>query len=90
MAGRKIIHVLPGLAAIVFLAGGCVDSKKIKQLEGETAQLNQAILQKDAKIKTLTVQVEAKQVELNSAKKELEKVNKEFDASVVKPAPLKK
>jgi len=86
MANRKITLMLVGLAVIVFLASGCVDNKKMKQLENDIVRLNQVILQQDTKIKTLTAQVK----ELDSTKKELKRVNKELNALKVKSGSLKK
>ena len=77
-----------GLSIAAFLASGCVNSGKIKQLENEAAKLNQIILQKDAKIKTLTDQAQVKQKELEgiknnlgTSKRELDSVKKELDST---------
>ena len=79
MTSRKIAFILLGLATIVFLTSGCVDHKKMKQLENEIVQLNQVTLQKDVKIKILTAQV-----------KELDRVNKKLNALKVKTESSKK
>jgi len=80
MKNNKVKVVLLSLALVTFLTSGCVDSKKIKQLENEVAQLNQVILQKDAKIKTLTDQAQIKQKELESIKKDFDSSKKELDS----------
>jgi peptidoglycan hydrolase CwlO-like protein len=81
MENKKVKVALLGLALVTFLASGCVDSKKIKQLENEAAQLNQVILQKDAKIKMLTDQAQIKQEELESIKKDFDSTKKELDSA---------
>jgi len=86
MARRKITLMLLGLTTIVFLTSGCVDHKKMQQLENDVVRMNQVILQQDAKIKTLTAQVK----ELDSTKKELKKVNKELNVLKAKSGSLKK
>jgi len=79
MANKKIILALLGIATAAFLTSGCVDSNKMKQLENEVSQLNQAILQKDAKIKILTGQAQAKQKDFDTIKKELDNSKKGLD-----------
>ena len=86
MKNKQIKVASLGLFIAVFLTSGCINSGKIKQLENEVARLNQVILQKDAKIKTLTDQAQVKQKdldtikkELNSSKAELDGVKKELD-----------
>ena len=58
---------------IAFLASSC-DSGKITQLQNESVRLNALVTQKDAKIKTLTDQLQAKV-------KEFERIKKDLDAS---------
>lgn len=83
MKNKKTKVVLLGLAIFVFLASGCVNQNKIKELKNEVAQLNQVILQKDAQIKTLTDRVRIKQ-------KELDNVNKKLNTLVAAPKTVKK
>jgi peptidoglycan hydrolase CwlO-like protein len=80
MANRNIVFALLGLATIAFLTSGCADANKMKQLEREVTQLNQVILQKDAKIKTLTDQAQIKQKELEGIKKDFDSTKKELDS----------
>ncbi|MDP2905439.1 MAG: hypothetical protein Q8O22_03970 [Candidatus Omnitrophota bacterium] len=91
--------VLLGLAMLTFVASGCVNQTKVKDLEKEVGRLNQVIQQKDAKIKALTDQTQAGQKsldtvqnelnsiknELDNTKKELENVNNKLKAVVVPP-----
>jgi len=86
MRKRKLTLIFIGLATIVFLASGCGNNKKMKQLENEVVRLNQVILQKDTEIKKLTTQVK----ELDSTKKELRRANKELDTLKAKSGSLKK
>ena len=69
---KKTVITLLGLAMLAFLASGCVNQSKIKDLEKEIGRLNQIILQKDAKIKTLTEQTQVGQKSLDSIKSELD------------------
>ena len=80
MKNKRTKIVLLGLFTAVFLTSGCIDSGKIKQLETEVAQLNQLVLQKDAKIKALTDQAQIKQKELESIKKDFDSSKKELDS----------
>jgi peptidoglycan hydrolase CwlO-like protein len=80
MKYKQITFALLGLALAAFLMTGCVNSGKMKQLESENARLNQLILQKDASLKTLTEQTQAKQRELEAIKKELDSTKKELDS----------
>ena len=80
MKNKKTKLVLLGLAILAFLASGCVNPSKIKELENEIGQLNQVIQQKDVKIKTLTDQAQVKQKELESIKKDFDSSKKELDS----------
>jgi len=80
MQNRKVTIAVLGLAAVAFLALGCVDSGKIKQLENEVSRLTQLVEQKDAKIKTLTGEAVTKEKELGSIKKELDSSKTELDS----------
>lgn len=80
MKYKQIIFTLLGLFLVAFLTSGCVDSKKMKELENEVGKLNQVIQQKDAKINTLTAQSQAKQNELDVIKKELDNTKNELDS----------
>ena len=86
MRRQGITVVLLGFTALVFLASGCVNPGKVKQLEDEAAMLHRMIAQKDAQIQTLTGQAKATQDELEGIKKnydlsqkELEGVKKELE-----------
>ena len=81
MKNKKVKVALLGLALVSFLTSGCVDAKKMQQLEREVAQLNQTILRKDAQIKILIDQTYAKQRDLDSSKKELDSIKKELDST---------
>ena len=61
--------LLVGLVA--FLASSC-DSGKITQLQNESVRLNALVTQKDAKIKTLTDQLQVKGKEFEGIKKDLD------------------
>jgi len=81
MQNKKVTIAVLGLAAVAFLALGCVDSGKIKQLENEVSRLAQLVEQKDAKIATLTGEAVTKAQELDSVKKELDSSKAELDLS---------
>jgi len=83
---KKTIVTLLSVAMLAFVASGCVNQTKVKDLEKEIGRLNQVIQQKDAKVKTLTEQtlvgqksLEAIKSELDSIKKELDNTKKELD-----------
>jgi len=80
MENKKVKVALLGLALVAFLASGCVNPSKIKELENEIGRLNQVIQQKDAHIKTLTDQMEVKQKDLDVIKKELDNSKVELDS----------
>lgn len=71
--------LLLGLVAAAFLVSGCTDTTKLTQLQNESAQLKQAVAQKDVKMKSLTDQVAAKEKEVVAVKKELEASKGELD-----------
>jgi len=87
---KKTTVVVLGLAVIAFLASGCEDTKKVKQLESQVAQLNQLLLQKDAKIKTLAEQAQVNKGMLDSVKKELDRTKNELDSFIASLAPQQK
>ena len=89
MQNKKVEIAVLGLAAVAFLALGCVDSGKIKQLENEVSRLAQLVEQKDVNIKTLTGEAVTKAQELDSVKKELDSSKAELD-SVKKELDLSK
>ena len=85
------------LAMFAFLATGCENPQKIKKLESENGILSQMIVAKDAKIKMLGEQLNAKQKELDStmkqltdAKKEIDNLNKKAATLMAPPETLKK
>jgi outer membrane murein-binding lipoprotein Lpp len=79
MTCRQITSALLGLVLVTFLTSGCVDSRKMKQLENENVRLNQLIIQKDASLQTLNGQIQAKERELETIKNELDSVNKKLN-----------
>jgi len=79
MKNKKAAVVFLGLAMLAFVASGCVNQSKIKELENEIGRLNQVVQQKDAKTKSLTEQMQVKQKELDSSKSELRRVKIELD-----------
>ncbi|MDP2904812.1 MAG: hypothetical protein Q8O22_00745, partial [Candidatus Omnitrophota bacterium] len=76
---KKTMVALLGLAMLAFVASGCVNQTKVKDLEKEIGRLNQVIQQKDAKVKTLTEQTLAGQKSLDAVKSELDSVKKGLD-----------
>jgi septal ring factor EnvC (AmiA/AmiB activator) len=80
MAHRQVTSVVLGLALVAFLAAGCADPGKVKQLQNENVRLNQLIQQKDASLATLTEQAQAKQAELEAVKKELDITKKGLES----------
>ena len=79
MKNKRTMVTLFGIAMLAFVASGCVNETKVKDQEKEIGRLNQVILQKDAKVKTLTDQTLAGQKSLEAIKSELDSVKKELD-----------
>jgi len=90
MKYKQITFTLLCLFLVAFLTSGCVDSKKMKQLDDENSRLNQVVQQKDAEISILINQSQAKQQELDSIKKELDSAKKELDNFINNLNTLKK
>jgi len=93
MARKYLVIAMVCLVAVTFLISGCEDSKKVKQLESDSARLNQMIAQKDSKIASLTNDLNAARQAVNSVsaelvntKKALDDANNKLNAAVVKPA----
>ena len=79
MKRNGAVLILLALSLAVFSMIGC-DSGKRKQLENQVSQLNQLIVGKDARIKTLTDQATLKQNELNGVRQELVSSKNELDS----------
>lgn len=79
MNNKKTKILFLGLVIFSFLASGCVNQSKIKELENEIGRLNQVIQQNNVKIKTLTDQAQVKQKDLDTIKKELDNTKTEFN-----------
>ncbi len=81
MNNKKTKVLLLGLVILSFLASGCVNQSKIKELENEIVRLNQVIQQNDIKIKTFIDQAQVKQKDLDTIKNELDSTKNELDGT---------
>lgn len=85
MKKEQILMIVSVIAAIL-LVSNVISFSKISKLNGETARLNKAVQEKDANIRSLTDQVQAKQLELDDAEKALNSL--EIKVTAVKPASV--
>lgn len=68
---KEQIFIIVAVIAAILLVSNLMSFGKINKLNGEVAQLNKTVQQKDVSIKFLTDQVQAKQLEMDNVKKEL-------------------
>lgn len=69
---KEQVFIIVAVIAAILLVSNLMSFSKINKLNGEVAQLNKTVQQKDVSIKSLTDQVQAKQLEMDNVKKELD------------------
>ncbi len=81
---KEQLLMVVSVAAAILLVSNLMSFSKINKLNSEMAQFNKTIQEKDAAIKSLTDQVQAKQLEIDAAEKALNSL--EIKVTALKPA----
>lgn len=89
MKKEQVLMIVSVVAAILLISN-LMSFGKINKLNGEVVKLNKVAQQKDASIKSLTDQVQAKQLEIDDAKKELDTAKQKLTGAENELAMIKK
>jgi len=87
---KEQIFIVVAVIAVILLVSNLMSFGKINKLSGEVAQLNKAVQQKDANIKSLTDQTQVKQIEIDNVKKELDATKQKLTGAENELAMIKK
>jgi|GEM_PF-2753224 len=87
---KEQILIIVTVIAVILFAGNVISFGKINKLNGEAAQLNKMVQQKDASIKSLTDKVQAKQQEADGIRKELDAAKQKLAAVESEVGTIKK
>jgi peptidoglycan hydrolase CwlO-like protein len=80
---KEQVLIVVSVAAAILLVSNLMTFSKISKLNGEVVQLNKAVQESDASIRSLTDQVQAKQLEIDAAEKALNSL--EIKVTALKP-----
>ncbi|MFA5500891.1 MAG: hypothetical protein WC404_07430 [Candidatus Omnitrophota bacterium] len=81
---KEQLLMVVSVAAAILLVSNLMSFSKINKLNSEATQFNKMIQEKEAAIKSLTDQVQAKQLEIDAAEKALNSL--EIKVTALKPA----
>ena len=87
---KEQIFTIVAVIAAILLVSNLMSFGKINKLNGEVAQLNKTVQQKDVSIKFLTDQVQAKQLEMDNVKEELNATKQKLTGAENELAMIKK
>ena len=87
---KEQLLMVVSVAAAILLVSNLMSFSKINKLNSEMAQFNKTIQEKDASIKSLTDQVQAKQLEIDAAEKALNSLEIKVTTRRQAPVALKK
>lgn len=68
---KEQVLIIVVVIAVILLASNLMSLGKISKLNSEVARLNKTVQESDASIRSLTGQVQAKQLEIDAAEKAL-------------------
>lgn len=81
---KEQVLIIVAVIAAILLVSNLMSLGKISKLNSEVVQLNKAVQESDASIRSLTDQVQAKQLEIDAAEKALNSL--EIKVTTRKPA----